>query len=60
MGKKKRKPKTNWLEIMQTMVSILTGLANIGFIIYQIIKGGENGGGRSSLLPPLKNIIPHW
>ncbi len=39
MGKKKRKPKTNWLEIMQTIVSILTGLANIGFIIYQIIKG---------------------
>mgnify|MGYP006953411218 CR=1 FL=1 len=39
MGKKKKKPKTKWLDVIQTIVSILAGLANIGFIIYQIIKG---------------------
>lgn len=39
MGNKKKKPKKTWLEIIESIVVILTGLADIGFIIYQIIKG---------------------
>lgn len=37
--KRKKKPKTNRLDVIHTIVSILAGLANIGFIIYQIVKG---------------------
>lgn len=38
MGKKK-KPKSNKLETIESAVTILAGLANIGFIVYSILKG---------------------
>ena len=39
MSKKKKKPQKSWLEILESVVTTLAGLANIGFIIYQIFKG---------------------
>lgn len=39
MGRKKKKPKKTWLEITESIVVILAGLADIGFVIYQIFKG---------------------
>lgn len=37
--KKKKKPERTWLEILDTIVHILTGIIDIAFIIYQVIKG---------------------
>lgn len=39
MGKQKKKPKNNWFEVVESVVTILAGLADIGFILYQIFKG---------------------
>ncbi len=36
---KKKKPEKDWLETTESVVAILAGLANIGFIIYSILKG---------------------
>ncbi len=38
MGKKK-KPKSTKLDLVESIVTIFSGLANIGFIIYSILKG---------------------
>lgn len=37
--KKKKKPEKTWLYDLTAIVSILTGLSNIAFMIYQVIKG---------------------
>lgn len=39
VSKHRKKPKMNWLDTAVKLVTIAQGLANIGFIIYQIIKG---------------------
>lgn len=38
MRRKKKKPKSK-LDTMNTAVQILAGIANIAFIIYQVLKG---------------------
>ena len=38
MDRKKKKPKSK-LDTLNTIVKILAGIANIGFIVYQILKG---------------------
>lgn len=39
VSKQRKKPKMNWLDTAGKLVTIAQGLASIGFIIYQIIKG---------------------
>lgn len=40
MGKpKKKKPKSNRLEVAESIVTILAGISTIAFTIYSILKG---------------------
>lgn len=39
MGRKKKKPKNNALEITKTVVEILAGIANIILVIHSLLKG---------------------
>ena len=39
MGKKKKKPEKSGLEIIESVVNILVGITNIGYMIYSLFKG---------------------